>query len=148
MHPLRPQQSIRQSPINNRTNPQRQQIQPRIPIQIIKLQDLLSSRNRTSPVRELLCGVAGKGDGTQGIWREIANGVTDGREVVHVCEEGGHIEGHDAGHELGDGEEDGGEVDGEAGVGEEGVEHNSQTLPTINNTKAIEEAHKKTSSPS
>ena len=58
--------------------------------------------------------------------------------MVEGLQEGGDVEADDARHEGGDGEDDGGQVDGEAGVGEERVEHDADTLAAVDDAEGVE----------
>ena len=103
-----PQQSPSQQPIHHGNNPQHRQIQPRIRIQPIQAQHLLSTLNRALPVRQFLVLGTREYDAGEGVRRKVADHVAQGREVVNTFEEGGHVDGHHARHDLGDGEENGG----------------------------------------
>lgn len=58
--------------------------------------------------------------------------------MIERLQKSGDIQGHDAAHEGGDGEDDGGDVDGEAGVVEEGVEHDADALAAVDDAEAVE----------
>lgn len=58
--------------------------------------------------------------------------------MIEGLQKGRHVQGHDAAHERGDGEDDGGDVDGEAGVVEEGVEHDADALAAVDDAEAVE----------
>ncbi len=49
---------------------------------------------------------ASEDDAAQGVGRKVADGVTQGREVVEGAKDTGHVYRHYAGHGLGEGEED------------------------------------------
>jgi hypothetical protein len=100
MRPRRFQQYIRQQPINNRTNTQRHNINPRVRIEIIKFQSLQPRRNRALPTRQPRRIITMKHDIPERIRRKIADRIADRREVVDALEERGHVDGEDAGHEL------------------------------------------------
>lgn len=58
--------------------------------------------------------------------------------MVERLQKGGDIQRHDAAHEGGEGEDDRGDVDGEAGVVEEGVEHDADALAAIDDAETVE----------
>ena len=107
MSPSNPQKSPSQQPINYSHNAQYREIQSRVRIQLIQIQDLLPVLNRALAVRQALVISASEDDAREGVRGEIPDGVAERREIVDAFEEGGHVDGHHACHELGDGEEDG-----------------------------------------
>lgn len=96
MTPRNPQESPSQQPINHRHDTQNREIQSRVRIQLVQIQNLLPGLDRALAVREALVVSACEDDVGEGVRGEIPDGVAEGREVVDAFEEGGHVDGHDA----------------------------------------------------
>ena len=92
MRPHNLQQPIRQQPINNRAHTQRYDIDRRVRIQVIQAQDLLARRDGALAVGQALLRVAGEDDVAQGVGRQVADRVADGREEVDALEEVRHVD--------------------------------------------------------
>lgn len=96
MSPSNPQKSPSQQPINYSHNAQHCEIQSRVRIQLIQIQDLLPVLNRALATRQALVVSAREDDIGEGVRGEIPDGVAEGREIVDAFEEGGHVDGHHA----------------------------------------------------
>ena len=132
------QEQVRHDAVAERHDAQRHEVDARVPVEVVQLQRLLPGGDGARPAGQLLRVGAGKGDAVQAVGRQVADGPFRRAEMVEGLQEGGDVQADDAGHEGGDGEDDGGQVDGEAGVGEEGVEHDADALAAVDDAEGVE----------
>ena len=58
--------------------------------------------------------------------------------MIESLQKGGDVERYDAAHECGEREDQRGDVDGKTGVVEEGIEHDADALPTVDDAETVE----------
>lgn len=58
--------------------------------------------------------------------------------MIENLQESRGIQRHDAAHECGEREDHRGDVDGKSSVVEEGIEHDADALPTVDNAETVE----------
>ena len=135
---LRFQEQVRHDAVPDRHDAQRHEVDACVAVEIVQLQRLLAGGDRTRPIRELLRVGAGEGDSVEAVGREVPDGPLRGAEMVEGLEERGDVQADDARHEGRDGEDHGGQVDGEAGVVEEGVEHDADAFAAVDDAEGVE----------